>query len=481
MSLELLQTGFAAVQVLFVFAVGACVGSLVNVLVYRLPLGLSVVTPPSRCPSCQTRLTWRENIPILGWLVLRGRCRFCKSPISPEYPLVELVVAALFTLVYALWFLPDPGDTLLGAPVGKAPPEWALNGIRTVWPLLVAVLVLVGALVAMTLVDAKTCTIPLVLAWTPAVVGAAAHVGLSAYLSITGGRLWSTAPGWTWAIASPGAHGWWWVGSTLGGLAGLVIANGLLALGLLRRSFEDYEAWEEEARKHDAQQAGARNASEPAEEAIAPASPPDPGSGVDRDQPPAPPGASGAADGPEDPTHYWIRYPHARREIVKELAFLGPVVGFAVLGGTLAKHSAGPWGFNPDTGVVEPAAAVPLWLDAACGAGMGFLIGGGVVWAVRIAGTLAFGKEAMGLGDVHLMAAVGACLGWIDSTLAFFLAAFVGLAWAVLGRLASGAFARSMPYGPFLAVATLLVLVLKPALEVGLSRLLPAAGPINIP
>ena len=85
----------------------------------------------------------------------------------------------------------------------------------------------------------------------------------------------------------------------------------------------------------------------------------------------------------------------------------------------------------------------------------------------------------MGLGDVHLMAAVGACLGWIDAILAFFGAAFVGLAWQGLGRLFSGVFRRAMPYGPCLAVATLLVVLLKPVIEVGLSRLL--HRPIDLP
>jgi leader peptidase (prepilin peptidase)/N-methyltransferase len=58
--------------VVWVFMVGACVGSLVNVLVYRLPKGLPVIVPSSRCPKCDTKLTFRENIPILGWLILRG-------------------------------------------------------------------------------------------------------------------------------------------------------------------------------------------------------------------------------------------------------------------------------------------------------------------------------------------------------------------------------------------------------------------------
>ena len=86
---ELLLWLLKAIWVLFVFAYGACLGSLTNVIVYRMPRGLSIVSPPSRCPKCDTRLSWRDNIPVFGWLLLRGKCRYCKNPISVEYPVVE--------------------------------------------------------------------------------------------------------------------------------------------------------------------------------------------------------------------------------------------------------------------------------------------------------------------------------------------------------------------------------------------------------
>ena len=76
--------------------VGACVGSFLNVCVYRWPEGLSVIRPRSRCPACETPIAARDNIPILGWLVLRGRCRGCGVRISPQYPLIEVVVASLW-------------------------------------------------------------------------------------------------------------------------------------------------------------------------------------------------------------------------------------------------------------------------------------------------------------------------------------------------------------------------------------------------
>jgi leader peptidase (prepilin peptidase)/N-methyltransferase len=72
------------------------VGSFLNVVIYRVPRKESVVHPRSRCPSCDTQLAPYDNIPVVSWLVLRGRCRTCRSPVSVRYPLVELATAALF-------------------------------------------------------------------------------------------------------------------------------------------------------------------------------------------------------------------------------------------------------------------------------------------------------------------------------------------------------------------------------------------------
>ena len=74
------------------FVVGACVGSFLNVCISRWPLDLSVVAPRSRCPRCERPIGAGDNIPILSWLILRGRCRGCALPISAQYPLVELAV-----------------------------------------------------------------------------------------------------------------------------------------------------------------------------------------------------------------------------------------------------------------------------------------------------------------------------------------------------------------------------------------------------
>ena len=75
---------------------GACIGSFLNVVAWRLPRGESVVLPGSHCPRCGTSLSWLENIPVLSWLLLRGRCRHCGAPIAWRYPAVELLCAGLF-------------------------------------------------------------------------------------------------------------------------------------------------------------------------------------------------------------------------------------------------------------------------------------------------------------------------------------------------------------------------------------------------
>lgn len=76
--------------------IGLCVGSFLNVCISRWPAGLSVVKPRSRCPKCERPITAMENIPVLSWILLRGKCRGCGLPISAEYPAVELLVGALW-------------------------------------------------------------------------------------------------------------------------------------------------------------------------------------------------------------------------------------------------------------------------------------------------------------------------------------------------------------------------------------------------
>lgn len=94
----------------FVFAIGASIGSFLNVVIYRLPAGISLLSPPSRCPSCFRRLKLYDNVPVLGWLWLRGRCRYCRTTISLRYPLVELISGLLYMALFLRfgWSLETP-------------------------------------------------------------------------------------------------------------------------------------------------------------------------------------------------------------------------------------------------------------------------------------------------------------------------------------------------------------------------------------
>ena len=89
---------------------GLCVGSFLNVVIWRVPRGLSVVAPPSHCPVCETRLAARDLVPVVSWLALRARCRKCSTRVSARYPMVELTTAALFGVLAARfagsWALP---------------------------------------------------------------------------------------------------------------------------------------------------------------------------------------------------------------------------------------------------------------------------------------------------------------------------------------------------------------------------------------
>ena len=92
-------------------AFGLVIGSFLNVCIHRIPLGLSVVHPPSRCGACGRTLRWYHNIPVLSWVALRGRCGFCGARVSAQYPIVEVVTGVAFVLV--VWLTPP--EPLLAA------------------------------------------------------------------------------------------------------------------------------------------------------------------------------------------------------------------------------------------------------------------------------------------------------------------------------------------------------------------------------
>lgn len=106
---------------LMVAWVGACVGSFLNVVIWRLPRGRSIVHGGSACPQCGNAIAARDNVPVLSWLWLRGRCRHCQHPIAAQYPLVELAIAAVFVVVTAVYLWP---------PRAELKEAWGSVGVR---------------------------------------------------------------------------------------------------------------------------------------------------------------------------------------------------------------------------------------------------------------------------------------------------------------------------------------------------------------
>ncbi|WP_305044327.1 prepilin peptidase [Geoalkalibacter sp.] len=128
----------------FSFILGAVIGSFLNVCIYRIPAGFSVVSPGSRCPQCEAAIRWYQNIPILSWIFLRGRCAKCRVPISVRYPLVEALTGGLFALV--LW-------------------KFGLHGVTPVYWLMTA------SLIVITFIDLDHQIIPDVISLPGIVVG----------------------------------------------------------------------------------------------------------------------------------------------------------------------------------------------------------------------------------------------------------------------------------------------------------------------
>ncbi|WP_241961107.1 prepilin peptidase [Salinibacterium hongtaonis] len=128
--------------IVVVGVLGLLIGSFLNVVVYRLPLRESIVSPGSRCPKCGHPVRWWDNLPVVSWLLLRGRCRDCQASISLRYPAVELLTGALFAATAWWAFSTD-----------------AVDGVA-VLPFLVAVLYLAAISVALGLIDLDTHTLP---------------------------------------------------------------------------------------------------------------------------------------------------------------------------------------------------------------------------------------------------------------------------------------------------------------------------------
>jgi leader peptidase (prepilin peptidase)/N-methyltransferase len=366
---------------------GCCIGSFLNVVIYRLPREKSLVHPGSSCPHCGQVIRFYDNIPLLSWLILRAKCRRCKGPISPRYFIVELLTGSVFLGLYLAYFHTN---------------VWPSLHINGAWFIYLIHIILLSAFIAASGIDLELWIIPLSICWFVTAVGVIGSAVGGYIISPQVLRSYFILP-----VASPGTGA-----LALGGAAGLGIGWLLLRTGVLKRSYES-------AVTEDQEQAVAEK-------------------------------ANGAVRMPVGPGPFEEPQFNHRLEILREVVFLAPIIicsvaAYKVLG------PSGPGGRWWSGLFAYPAVAGLL------GGAFGYFVGCATVWATRILGTLAFGREAMGLGDVHLMGAAGAVIGPIMVVIAFFIAPFFGLGWALFQMFFKKI--RQIPYGPFLSCAVLTVMI----------------------
>jgi leader peptidase (prepilin peptidase)/N-methyltransferase len=335
------------------FLIGACIGSFLNVVIYRVPLGMSVNEPKrSFCPLCKNPIPMWLNFPMVSWLWLRGKCKECHAPIAFRYFGVELLTALLFT---AVWWLFAP---------------LSVGVIIFLW-------VLMALLVSITFIDAEHLIIPTSLTWAGSLIGLGACA------------VWPQLPvlagdGGTWREGlKQGAIGW------VVGFVGLwaVVELGKMAFGKKALKFEKPVAW---------------SLKEP-----------------ENDQDPM----CFVIDGEE--IAWWDIFSRKSDRLLVETTDIR-VSGESVGGGAVIIRELEVQ--LPD-GTVHHLSKIKS-LDG-------------------MATSAVIPREAMGMGDVHLLGMIGAFFGWTGVFFSLFAASVFAILAAVIGRIGFG---RQLPFGPFLAM-----------------------------
>ena len=195
---------------IFIFVLGSLIGSFLNVVIHRVPREESIVFPNSGCPKCGNAIKPYDNIPILSWLILGGKCRSCKSPISPRYPAVELLTAGLFVMTY-----------------------WRFGFT----PLLPIGLIFVASIVSLMFIDAEHMILPNVITYPLFVLALAVRIALP---MATGSDIFGDSA--IWPTSSMAGYPVWVV-SIVGALLGAVAGGGFLwAVGELWKRLRGVEA-----------------------------------------------------------------------------------------------------------------------------------------------------------------------------------------------------------------------------------------------
>ncbi len=332
------------------FLIGACIGSFLNVVIYRVPLGLSVNDPKrSFCPKCKAEIPMGRNVPLVSWLWLRGRCGDCKAPIPFRYFGVELLTGLLFAAAWEVF-----------------PPE----AVVFVW-------VLLALLVAITFIDADHMIIPISLTWGGSVVG------------LLGCMVWTQFP------VMGGEAGGWWDGLKAGGIGWLVGFFGLWGVVELGKM-----AFGKKALKFDG----------PVEFSLK------------------------EPVGDEDPmlfviggkeTAWWDIFCRKTDRLLVDATDIR-VDGESVGGGKLVIRELE---IELPDGTVRRLAEMKSLDGMATGS--------------------VIPREAMGMGDIHLLGMIGAFFGWTGVFFSLFSASLFAIVAALIGRVGFG---RPLPFGPFLAL-----------------------------
>ena len=439
---------------LFVYLLGLCVGSFLNVVIYRLPRGLSIWEPTwSFCPHCRTTLKWYDNVPVLSWLLLRARCRYCGKPISSQYPLVEAVTGLAFALTYYLLFIvdvrvlrvTDVGATSLAA-------GWPTDVcLLLAWLVLVAVLIACSAMdLILYVVDTRVTDVALV-----------AGIVLCA--------LWPRPEFFAERAASPAA-------------AAAVVAFVVSGVMLWRKSRRDALRGEEE---FEFGPVGGEIGTAPPTLAdklaavlaivvfvglavwllVGAASPATSVNGAFALVVPAAMVAlfvamvlsGGQPRQVDEELHAAIEAeaPGARRVVLGELLWLLPalltaiityfVVASVPLVGDLWQRATS---WTP-IGGITPLGGVTFAIHGA-------IVAAAAGWVIRIFFTLAFGREAFGIGDIYILGAAGAIGGWDIALLGFLLSVPIALAGWILSLVLKRT--GMIPFGPPLAIGFLAAL-----------------------
>lgn len=453
---------------LFWTAIGLCTGSFLNAVIYRLPRGKSLTQPLwSACPHCHHRIAWYDNLPILSFLILRGRCRHCDIPISTRYLVIEVMMGVIVLVLLDAFFIGNVREGLSKSQFGFT------DQLSFDWPMLVAHIILFACLLALSAIDLEHYWVDirftnfvtiagflLHMLWTPRHSAAwprpSDTLGIMSLCAIAGlGLTWivlmcqphveteqlgephppqdepesvetiesslALPPP---AVSSPSRMGGWL--ALLLGVALLVTlflaATGLVSLRHTARALVPLAflfllvlSQSIVSRESDSAIAAVLE-----EESVT-----------------------------------------ARRTVMSEFLLFVPAIALAAFGLWL---SAGDRG-DAVGEVLHQHFRLSNWalfrhwspLEGLATAASGYIVAGALGWAVRIFFTLFFGREAFGTGDIHMMAAAGSVVGWPVVVLGFFLTCGLALAgWIVALPFKR---TRALPLGPWLSLGFLTVVV----------------------